>query len=367
MQETTNYKLKKLELTDFADITELNSNADIVDAELKKHNNDIETIKNSYVTSFNGKTGAVILPIATKQDAETGVDDTKMMTPVRVKEAVNKFAPLKTVNGQQPDEYGNVNVEEYTHPSSGVSAGTYDSVTVDKNGHVTAGSNPSRVTSVNGKTGAVTIATYTHPDSGVTEGTYNLVTVNQQGHVTYGKKINKLDADGLLDLIYPVGSIYMSMNATNPETLFGGKWEAIAQGRCLIGAGTGTDSRKESKTFAAGDTGGEYNHQLTVGEMAQHSHTVTIASKTLTGSIDTTSNDNNNARRVGTGDATGILSSRENGSVFRYGQDGFVSSPTGITVNATHNHTATAANNGSNTAHNNIPPYVSVYMFRRTT
>ena len=106
---------------------------------------------------------------------------------------------------------------------------------------------------------------------------------------------------------------------------------------------------------------------LAVGEMAQHSHTVTIASKTLTGSIDTTSNDNENARRVGTGDATGILSSRENGSVFRYGQDGFVSSPTGITVNATHNHTATAANNGSNTAHNNIPPYVSVYMFRRTT
>lgn len=104
----------------------------------------------------------------------------------------------------------------------------------------------------------------------------------------------------------------------------------------------------------------------TVGELAQHSHTVTIASKTLTGSIDTTSNDNENARRVGTGDATGILSSRENGSVFRYGQDGFVSSPTGITVNATHNHTATAANNGSNTAHNNIPPYISVYIFRRT-
>lgn len=150
MQETTNYKLKKLELTDFADITELNSNADIVDAELKKHNNDIETIKNSYVTSFNGKTGAVILPIATKQDAETGVDDTKMMTPVRVKEAVNKFAPLKTVNGQQPDEYGNVNVEEYTHPNSGVSAGTYNTVTVNEQGHVTAGKNETYIKTVNG-------------------------------------------------------------------------------------------------------------------------------------------------------------------------------------------------------------------------
>ena len=150
MQETTNYKLKKLELTDFADITELNSNADIVDAELKKHNNDIETIKNSYVTSFNGKTGAVVLPIATKQDAETGVDDTKMMTSARVKEAVNKFAPLKTVNGQQPDEYGNVNVEEYTHPSSGVNAGTYNNITVNEQGHVTKGLNANYIKSVNG-------------------------------------------------------------------------------------------------------------------------------------------------------------------------------------------------------------------------
>lgn len=351
MQETANYKLKKLELTDLADITELNSNADIVDAELKKHNNDIETIKNSYVTSFNGKTGAVVLPIATKQDAEAGVDDTKMMTSARVKEAVNKFAPLKTVNGQQPDEYGNVNVEEYTHPSSGVNAGTYDSVTVDKNGHVTAGSNPSRVTSVNGKTGAVTIATYTHPDSGVTEGTYNLVTVNQQGHVTYGKKINKLDADGLLDLIYPVGSIYMSMNATNPETLFGGKWEAIAQGRCLIGAGTGTDSRKESKTFAAGDTGGEYNHQLTVGELASHSHTGSTNSAGA----------HSHTTKIGYNSASGS----------GYGKymppDSRVQRNDNLASNSAgnHSHTVSINNTGGNTPHNNIQPYISCHIWKR--
>ena len=105
---------------------------------------------------------------------------------------------------------------------------------------------------------------------------------------------------------------------------------------------------------------------LTVGELASHNHTATISSKTLTGSIDTTSNDNENARRIGTGDATGILSSRENGSVFRYGQDGFVSSPTGITVNATHNHNATINNIGSNTAHNNTQPYITAYIWRRT-
>ena len=177
----------------------------------------------------------------------------------------------------------------------------------------------------------------------------------------------KMSTKELVDILYPVGYIYMSTNSANPGTLFPGTtWEAYAQGRVLIGAGTGKDSRNEEKTFTAGSTGGEYNHQLTVGELASHSHTVTIASKTLTGSIDTTSNDNENARRVGTGDATGILSSRENGSVFRYGQDGFVSSPTGITVNATHNHTATAGNNGSNTVHNNVQPYVACYIWKRT-
>ena len=39
------------------------------------------------------------------------------------------------------------------------------------------------------------------------------------------------------NIVYPVGSIYMSMNETNPSTLFGGTWERLADGRCLIGGG----------------------------------------------------------------------------------------------------------------------------------
>ena len=49
---------------------------------------------------------------------------------------------VKSVNGTKPDASGNVNVKEYTHPASGVTAGSYRKVTVDTLGHVTAGENP---------------------------------------------------------------------------------------------------------------------------------------------------------------------------------------------------------------------------------
>lgn len=175
-------------------------------------------------------------------------------------------------------------------------------------------------------------------------------------------KLTKLD---LLDMIYPVGSIYMSVNSSNPGSLFGGTWQAYAQGRVLIGAGTGTDSRSEKKTFAAGSTGGEYNHQLTVGELASHNHSASTNSASLTGAIDTT-DDNTNDRRIGTGDASGILSSRETASVMRYGSGGFVSARTGISINASHSHSVTVNSNGSNTAHNNTQPYITAYIWRRT-
>lgn len=62
--------------------------------------------------------------------------------------------------------------------------------------------------------------------------------------------------------IYPVGSIYLSTAATNPGTLFGGTWQAI-EGRFLLAAGG---------VYAAGSTGGEAAHTLTIEEMPIHHH-----------------------------------------------------------------------------------------------
>ena len=66
-----------------------------------------------------------------------------------------------------------------------------------------------------------------------------------------------------LDSIYPIGSIYMSMNAADPSELFGGSWIPLNEGRVLIGC---------NSTYPAGSTGGEFEHTLTVDEMPAHTH-----------------------------------------------------------------------------------------------
>ena len=72
---------------------------------------------------------------------------------------------------------------------------------------------------------------------------------------------------------YEVGDILVTMNATDPAVRWPGTtWEVFAPGRVLIGAGKGTDVNGTSMEFKVGATGGEYSHQLTVGELASHNH-----------------------------------------------------------------------------------------------
>lgn len=73
---------------------------------------------------------------------------------------------------------------------------------------------------------------------------------------------------GIINLIYPVGSIYMSMNATNPKDLFGiGTWERCGVGKVPVGVSPDTE------VFStAGNSGGSMTHTLTVNEMPSHQH-----------------------------------------------------------------------------------------------
>lgn len=98
-----------------------------------------------------------------------------------------------------------------------------------------------------------------------------------------------LDIDTLynnfFDRMHPVGTIYTVTGvATNPSTLLGrGTWEAVGQGRTLVGVGTGTDSNSFSKTVTDGQTFGEYQHKMTQAELVSHSHTLTTYDDQETG------------------------------------------------------------------------------------
>ena len=76
---------------------------------------------------------------------------------------------------------------------------------------------------------------------------------------------NRTNIKEIRDLIYPIGSIYMSVNSTSPNILFGGTWERI-QGRFLLGA---NDSQT---TYNAGKTGGSVTKTLEVGNLPSHDH-----------------------------------------------------------------------------------------------
>lgn len=79
-----------------------------------------------------------------------------------------------------------------------------------------------------------------------------------------------------IERAYPVGSIYMSVNSTDPNSALGfGTWEAISQGRVLIGAGTGTDVNTDQVAFLEGGTGGVYSTKILSANIPQKGHTHT--------------------------------------------------------------------------------------------
>ncbi|HGY9637875.1 TPA: hypothetical protein ACOJPK_003353 [Pseudomonas putida] len=137
----------------------------------------------------------------------------------------------------------------------------------------------------------------------------------------------------LLALVYPVGSVYMNMSSNqNPGVLFGfGTWEALAPGRVLLGAGSTTDSRGETKAFTAGATGGEFNHQLAVTEIPAHAHA--------------------------TPQGTTVPAT---GGSYQYASGDDVTT-------STMSNPPPSGETGGGQAHNNMQPYLVAYMWKRTS
>ena len=152
---------------------------------------------------------------------------------------------------------------------------------------------------------------------------------------------------------YPVGSIYMSTVATSPADLFGGTWEAMPAGRVLLAQGTS----EWGVEYQAGSTGGEHEHQLSVGELPSHEHKAKIATATLTGDVGHIAHDSQYGMTVHTGVFSVTTTSRGNG-------DSGGSAET-IHFNGSHSHSVNISNTGNGQSHNNLQPYIAVFMWCR--
>lgn len=138
----------------------------------------------------------------------------------------------------------------------------------------------------------------------------------------------------LIDTIYPVGSIYMSTNNIEPSVIFGlGEWESI-EDRFLLGAG---------EKYLAGSTGGEASHTLLQKELPNVIGDITMHSGGTATNISNTS---------------GCFSAQiTNTNKYR---DGGTMGTTANSIGIVH-----FDNGGRNIAHNNMPPYLTVYMWKR--
>lgn len=138
----------------------------------------------------------------------------------------------------------------------------------------------------------------------------------------YKNKTNiSIDARDLYN-VWPVGSIYISVNNTNPSTYFGGTWVSFGAGRCLVGVDT---SQTEFNTVQK--IGGEKTHTLNTNEMPSHSHTLKYSDSD-------------------TGFGGNYLTSGKK-SAYKTSV---------VSIN----------NTGGGKPHNNLQPYITVYMWRRT-
>lgn len=162
----------------------------------------------------------------------------------------------------------------------------------------------------------------------------------------------------LIDLIYPVGSIYMSVNSTSPADLFGGTWDTMPAGRVLLAQG----KSQWGTTYTAGSTGGEATHLLTPEEMPRHKHDAVANNVNISG---TAYLQMGNGVSIATGSTTGVFSAIGSGTVEGYGS-GSRSGTNGLKFNSTHTPTISISYTGADTAHNNLQPFIAVFMWRRT-
>lgn len=161
-----------------------------------------------------------------------------------------------------------------------------------------------------------------------------------------------LVVDGVvtLDKAWPVGSVYFSDSSVNPSTkLGGGTWVSFGAGRMPVGV-----DPTQTEFDASGKTGGAKTHTLTAAELPAHSHGAGTLATSSSGS-----HDHGVQRRGSSGSGGGVA----------YGA-GTLEADAITSSNGAHTHTMSGSTDTgaglSGQAHNNLPPYIAVYMWKRT-
>lgn len=142
---------------------------------------------------------------------------------------------------------------------------------------------------------------------------------------------------------HPVGSVYITISSSfNPATQWGGTWSKIAEGQCLIQSG---------ETYTLGSTGGEATHKLVTSEMPSHDHSLRMY---------LFSGNSNNGTKYGLAVNAGDGRPGGNGLGAWWNsydwENTSDSAIKGTRIEKT----------GSDLAHNNMPPYLAVNIWKRT-
>lgn len=177
----------------------------------------------------------------------------------------------------------------------------------------------------------------------------------KDGQMTNTKLGDGVTAWNLLPYIwkqcpYEVGDILYTENETSPSIRWPGTtWEALPGGHCLVAAGTNPNT---GTVFAVGDTGGEEAHQLTIGEIASHTHT--RGTMEITGTINTFLYDKyaSGAFVLGWSYSGGLASHASH-----YGGQ--------LNLKASNSWTGETSSVGDNSSHNTMQPYVAIYVWKR--
>ena len=192
-------------------------------------------------------------------------------------------------------------------------------------------------------------------------------------------KINSIE-NSMLNKIYPVGSIYMTTTYSTTEEVtnaIGGEWEKYAQGRTIIGEGTGTDANGLVQTFINNSTGGEYTHKLAISEIPSHSHSIPSLSVSSWSGSHKHSNNDQPLRYYGNGDVVNFGSNgtlngwdvqpapSNNTGYFRLKIVGWNTNDSMITVSGQKTTASNTGASGSNNSFNVENPYIVTYMYKR--